>query len=134
MYCIDASVILSAIRPKELPSAKSQDFLNSLKQEGLKIFCPEIIIPEIASGLFRATKDAQVSHDFSLAIRDLPNFSFVAVDSRLADLAVWIITETGLRGADAIYVALAYDYQLELITLDKEQLQKGRKIIKTRTP
>jgi len=134
MYCIDASVILSAIRPKELLSAKSQSFLNSLKQNELKVFCPEIIVSEIASGLFRATKDAYLSRDFSLAIRDLPNFSFVAVDSRLVDLAVWVIMETGLRGADAIYVALAYDYQLELITLDKEQLQKGGKIIKTRTP
>ena len=134
MYCIDASVILSAIRPKELFSDKSQAFLNSLKKDELKVFCPEIIIPEIASGLFRATKNAQASYDFSLAMRDLPNFSFVAVDARLADLAVWIIAETGLRGADAIYVALAYDYQLELITLDKEQLQKGKKIIKTRMP
>ena len=134
MYCIDASVILSAIRPKELFSVKSQFFLGKLKADGLKVFCPEIIIPEITSGLFRATKDAKISYDFSLIMRGLPNFSFVAVDSRLADLAAWIVTETGLRGADAIYVALAYDYQLELITLDKEQLQKGKKVIKTRTP
>jgi predicted nucleic acid-binding protein len=58
----------------------------------------------------------------------------VPVDSKLANLASWMIYKTGLRGADAIYVALAYDYNLELITLDKEQLEKGKKLIKVRRP
>jgi len=40
----------------------------------------------------------------------------------------------GLRATDAIYVALTLDYNLELVTLDKEQLEKGKELVKVRKP
>ncbi len=52
----------------------------------------------------------------------------------MANLASWVIYRTGLKSGDAIYVALAFDYNLELITLDKEQLEKGKKLVRVRRP
>ena len=95
---------------------------------------PEIVISEVAAGLFRATKRADFAYGFARDLRSLPNFSFVAVDARLADLSAEIAVRTGLRSADAIYVALAYDYHLTLITLDREQLIKSRSLISVKEP
>lgn len=134
MFCIDASVIISAARGGELYSNRSRTFLNRVRDERLKAFLPEIALVEISSGLMRATKDASFSAVFARSIREIPNFSFVAVDSRLADRAIDIVTLTGLRAADALYVALARDYELILITLDREQMQKSHGLISVKEP
>lgn len=134
MFCIDTSVIISAASPKEPYFSKSKDFLTQIRERDVKVFLPEIIIPEITSGLFRAIGDSKIAYELALSFRNVPNFSFVTVDSRLANLASWVICKTGLKSGDAIYIALAFDYNLELITLDKEQLEKGKKLIKVRKP
>jgi len=134
MYCIDASVIVNSLMEKESYCSQSKAFLNMVQEKGIRTFLPEIVIPEITSGIFRATKDENFTFQFTKNLRSILNFSFDSVDSRLADLASWVICKTGLKGADAIYVALAFDYNLELITLDKEQLEKAEKLIKVRRP
>jgi len=134
MYCLDASVIISAAKPDEFYFEKSKAFLNQIREKEIKVFLPEIIIPEIASGLLRATKNPKISYRLALSLRTVPNFSFVPVDSKLANLASWVVCQIKLKGTDAIYVALAYDYNLELITLDKEQLKRSKKLIKVTRP
>ena len=134
MFCLDASVLISAAKGNEPYSKQSKNFLDSVRNEGYKMLVPEILIPEVASGLVRATADAEFSFEFIRAIRSLPNFAFVPVDGRLADRAVTIILETKLRGADAIYVAVAFEYGIPLITLDEDQLAKGGKLVQVRRP
>lgn len=128
MFCIDASVIISAAHGGEPYSERSKAFLDKVRSKRLKVFLPEIAIPEIASGLFRATKRADFSLEFISSLRLVPNFSFVPLDSRLANLAAEVAVKTYLRSADAIYVALALDYGLRLISLDREQISKGGKV------
>lgn len=132
MFCIDASVIISALSPKEPYFLKSKDFLDQVKERNIKVFLPEIIIPEITSGLFRAIGNSKIVYELALSFRNIPNFSFVPVDRRLADLASWVICKTGLKSGDAIYIALVFDYNLELVTLDKAQFKKGKKLIKVK--
>jgi len=134
MFCIDASVIISAANIKEPYFSQSKDFLTRIREKDLKVFLPEIIIPEITSGFLRAIDDSKVAYELALSFRDISNFFLVAIDSKLANLASWVVCKTNLKGADAIYIALAFDYNLELITLDKEQLEKGKKLIKVRRP
>jgi predicted nucleic acid-binding protein len=40
----------------------------------------------------------------------------------------------GIRGCDAIYVALAEDLGTELVTLDRQQRERGSAIVPTREP
>lgn len=107
MFCIDASVIISAAKDSELSSNESRAFLDFVRRERAKVFLPEIAVVEIVSGLARATKRPDFAAEFSMVIRTVPNFVFVAVDGRLADLAVSVVCKIGLKSADAIYVAWA---------------------------
>lgn len=90
MFCIDASVIVSAVRTTEQGSKQSNLFLKRLQDEGAKAFLPEIAVAEVAAGLARATKRPDASYTFAVGLRNMSNFSFVAVDARLADLAAAI--------------------------------------------
>ncbi len=134
MFCIDASVLISAARGTEPSSEQSQKFLKNVREERHNVFLPAIVLPEVASGLMRATKRPDVVEDFILALRAIPNFVFVPIDDRIASRAVDIITATALRSADALYVALSIEYKLVLITLDREQMEKGRRFIEIRLP
>lgn len=134
MFCVDASVFVSAARQQEVHSEKSERFFKKVVDEKSQIFLPEIVISEVASALMRATHDKESTNAFISALRNVPNFVFTPVDRNLADRSVEIILKTELRGADALYVALAVSYGIPLITLDKEQLSKGKKIAEVREP
>ena len=56
------------------------------------------------------------------------------MDEKLVRTAAGLAADYGLRGADAVYVALAKQLNLPLATWDREQLQKASGIIKTQTP
>lgn len=134
MYCIDASVIISAQLPHERHHTKSRDFLEQLAVKEMRIFLPEILIPEITSGLFRVTGKINFVSEYTASLRAIPNFSFVPIDSHLSNLASWIILKTGLKGADSLYTAVAFYFGLTLITLDRIQLRKSNIIVNARTP
>ena len=58
----------------------------------------------------------------------------VAVDRQLADGAARLAARLRLRGADAVYVALAERLDLPLVTLDSQQLERGGSVIDVRRP
>ncbi|MBI4120329.1 MAG: type II toxin-antitoxin system VapC family toxin [Parcubacteria group bacterium] len=134
MPCIDASVFVSAINRKEKYFEQSRNLLKQIRAEGTRVLLPEIILPEITSAIVRATKNPTLAKEVVNALKATPNFSFVPIDRNISNLAIEIITETGLKSADSIYVALAAAYNLELITLDQEQLSKGKSFVVVRKP
>lgn len=56
------------------------------------------------------------------------------MDASLVQLAIDAATDLQLRAGDAIYVALAHQLNIPLISWDKEQLQKASTLITTYTP
>ena len=134
MFCIDASVFINAARKSEKHSDRSRQFLQQISSEKLSIFLPEIVIPEIMSGIMRSSKNEVLAENVVSAIRDLPNTIFVAISRNISDQAIKVIKETKLKSADAIYVALAINYNLTLVTLDKEQLSKGATLVSVMKP
>jgi predicted nucleic acid-binding protein len=52
----------------------------------------------------------------------------------LARLAAQFAARYKLRGADAVYVALAHDLRMPLVTWDDEQRTRAGKVVGVRTP
>ena len=59
---------------------------------------------------------------------------FVPMDSALVQAAIDAATNLQLRAGDAIYVALAHQMNIPLVSWDKEQLQRAGRLITTYTP
>ena len=56
------------------------------------------------------------------------------MDEYLARLSTRVAATLFLRGADAVYVAVAKRLNIPLVTWDKEQLTRGSPIIETLSP
>jgi len=89
---------------------------------------------ETAAALSRTGSDDDIAQQYGLAIGQLPNTVLVTLDEGLARQAAAFGARHKLRGADAVYLATASLFAAELVTLDREQLARGAKIVQTLTP
>lgn len=65
-------------------------------------------------------------------VTQLQQWSFlemITVDHPLAELAASIAVNHRLRGCDAIFVALAQQRNEPLVTLDKQQRERGQAVV-----
>ena len=134
MYTIDASVHVSAVNPAEADSATSQAFLALVRQQRLPLFCPTLLLVEVAAAVARAFDDADRAVALAAALRGLPNQTLAPLDEALADRAAALAATARLRGADAVYAAVAQQYGTTLITLDRQQLDRLPPLASTAHP
>lgn len=134
MYTLDASVHVSALNPAEAESANSQMFLAQVQRQNLPLFCPTLLLVEVAAAIARALNDAPRAVALAAALRGWSNQKLVPLDDALADRAANLAAIARLRGADAVYAAVAQQYNTTLVTLDQQQLQRLPPLVKTVQP
>ena len=134
MYTIDASVHLNALSPAEANSATSQAFLALVRRQQIPLFCPTLLLVEVAAAVARALDDTDRAVALAAALRGLPNQTLVPLDEALTDHAIVLAATARLRGADAVYAAVAQRYGTTLITLDRQQLNRLPPLVSTALP
>lgn len=131
---IDASVFVSAFMPTEPAHQASKAFMLNVREQSIPILVPVLVLPEISAALSRGQGKPELALAFVQEIRNLPNTTFIDVDDAVATLAVEVAANNRLRGSDAVYAAVALRFGSELITLDKEQLDRLPKVLTVRKP
>ena len=131
---IDASVFVSAFTPTEPAHQASKAFMLNLRDQSIPIIVPVLVLPEISAALARGQGKPKLGLAFVQELRNFPNTTFINVDESIADLAVEIAANNRLRGSDAIYAAVSLRFGTELITLDREQLDRLPKVLSVREP
>jgi predicted nucleic acid-binding protein len=58
----------------------------------------------------------------------------IPLDRERARRAAALAAASGVRGADAVYLALAQELVENLVTLDRLQAEQGAKLVEIRTP
>ena len=134
MYTIDASVHVSALNPAEADSASSRAFLALVQREQMPLFCPTLLLVEVAAAVARALGDADGAVALAASLRGWSNQAFVPLDEALAVRAAGLAAAATLRGADAVYAAVAQQYGTTLVTLDRQQLERLPPLVKTARP
>ena len=134
MYTIDASVHLSALNPAETHSAASRAFLEFAQQQEVPLFCPTLLLVEVAAAVARVFGDPERAVALARALRGLSNQTLVPLDDALADRAARLAAMARLRGADAVYAAVAQHYSTTLVTLDRQQLDRLPPDVNTARP
>jgi len=131
---IDASVFVNAFSPTEEGSDHSWKFILGLKETGTPIIVPTLLLTEVAASIARKQNNTDLALKLMFEVENLPNLTLVSVDESLAETAAEIAARHHLRGSDAVYAAVATRFATELITLDKEQLQRVKKAVPVRKP
>lgn len=131
---VDASVFVSAFSPTEGGSDQSLEFITKLRNEGTPIIQPTLFLPEVVASIARKKGDAKLALELAKELRDFSSLTLVQLDENLADFASEVAANHRLRGSDAVYAAVALRFGTELITLDREQLDRLPKVLSVRAP
>ena len=134
MLTIDANVFVSAASMTDMLHADSELFLRRVRQSGMRVRCPTLVSPEIASAIIRPTGDAAAAQVTLASVETFPKISFVILTGPRTQAAMQIALTCRLRGADAVYVAVAQEYGTTLITWDQEMLTRGAAAVPVMTP
>lgn len=125
LFTIDASVFVAAYQSNEKHSAVSREFLRRVSMAGSPLIEPAILPVEVAAALTRTGNNTALAAEYAESIMALPHLNIQSVDEHLARRALALAAECRLRGADALYVAMAMLYGACLVTLDAEQLKRA---------
>lgn len=124
MLVIDASVHVADARPREPHHRESRDLLVRLAAEDRAVYLPMIVLAEVAAAISRGTGQPTLARRLTMAMSQIPHFQFVPVDAALGRRAAELAAAYQIRGADAVYVALAQQLGATLITLDRQQQER----------
>lgn len=122
---LDASILVAACRPREAGHRAAASLLAAVRAVGAPLIEPALLPVEVAAALSRTGTEPELARDYALALLGLPRFTLVALDERLARQAADLAARHRLRGAEALYVAVALLYGASLVTLDREQLRRA---------
>jgi predicted nucleic acid-binding protein len=131
---IDASVWVSTLLTQDSHHARADAWVKGYSRGGGIFTAPNILAIEVAAAVSRQTKNIL---DAQAAARQLYTVAFmrlVPMDQALVDEAADLAASLGLRGADALYVALAKQLGIPLASFDNQQLTLPRRIIQTIRP
>jgi predicted nucleic acid-binding protein len=134
MFTVDTSVYVNAIHSAEQGSSDSELFLKRVFQRPWPVFSPTLLLVEMATAIARVFDDTGRGLAMAQAARDLPGQIWVPLEESLADEAARLGAEHRLRGADAIYAAVANRYGATLVTRDHQQLERLGSALPVITP
>ena len=134
MYTVDASVWVNAFDQREQGHAISRQLLDLLSAQALPIVVPNLVLAEVAGAISRTRHDPVPARTFATALNQLPNVTVRVLDEALAQEALVLAAQYGLRGADAVYAAVAVAAGCILITLDNEHLTRLVDVMRVCTP
>ena len=134
MYTIDASVFVRDLDPTEPEHAVCHTLLERLDVAGLPIIVPVLLLVELAGTVSRTRRDPLRARVVVLGLRGLPHLTLIDLDDALAQEAADMAADYRLRGADAVYVAVARRFGTTLVTLDVEQRSRSGGLLTSLTP
>lgn len=127
-FTIDASVHLNALHRSEVGSEASRQLLATLHQpvesSQYEIFVPTLLRVEVAASVARVLDDNEQALELAEAIWHLPHQFWIPLDDDLTREAQVLAANSRLRGADAVYAAVAQHFNAILITRDRQQLER----------
>ena len=134
MLVVDANVWVARYVPFEPHHQQSRDWLRQTIRRGERLAAPELLLVEVIAAITRQLGDPGRARQAVQQLLNIRNFNWVGVDHRLILLAVDIAADLSLKSADAIYVAVAEDLNVPLITWDTEVRNRGSQRIVVRQP
>jgi predicted nucleic acid-binding protein len=133
-YTIDASVFVNAFNPHETGHTGSLAILTAVQKRGDPVIVPTLLLPEVAAAVSRASGDSAGALEYARAAAGLSHLTLVTLSPTMARHAAELAATHRLRGADAVYVAVARRYATTLVSRDGEQRSHGAAVVRCQTP
>jgi predicted nucleic acid-binding protein len=125
---------VNAFNPYEEGHVQSLQILSAIQERGDPVIVPTLLVPEIAAAVARATLDTAGALQYAVATAALPHLTLVSLTAAVAREAADLAATHRLRGADAVYVAVARRYGTTIVSRDEEQRMRGAAVVTCQTP
>lgn len=134
MVVLDANVWVAMLLNEEPRHDESESWLHAWMgaERGLKV--PSLFVVEVGSAIARRRKQPAEGMNAIHDIRREPTVDIVLPSFGLWEAAAERAAQLLIRGADAVYVAMAEELRLPLVTWDQEILDRASDVIDVRTP
>ena len=134
MAIIDASVYVALINAHESEHANSWAWFDQAKTAQEPVVAPVILLPKVSAALSRGVEDPALAHRVVQQLLRSKVIELTPVTTALAERAAAIAADHRIRGCDAVYIALAEQLSDCLVTLDRQQLERGSAVVTARKP
>lgn len=134
MIVVDASVWVSHFTKQDNHHLTSLRWLTHMVNQQTEFLLPPLLLSEVAGAIARRTGVAELGHHAVGQILTTPRLRVISIDSVVGQLAAQLAADLRLRGADAIYVAVAHQYQASLVSWDREQIQRSASMVTAFAP
>jgi predicted nucleic acid-binding protein len=134
MYTIDASVWINSFDGREQGHEISRQLLGFFRDRNITVIVPNLLFIEIGGAIRRRFNNQNQAELFTNTVRNQTNVEALPLDDETEQQATMLAIAQGLRGADAVYVAVAIRHQCTLVSLDNEHLTRLVSVVETRTP
>jgi predicted nucleic acid-binding protein len=131
---LDASVWVAALIKEEQHHTESALFLSRLVQDRRIASGPIFVLAEVAGAIARQSRDTAHAESAIRFMSAQGWLSIHPVTESQGETAAAIAAQQFLRGADAVYVALARQLGTPLVTWDNELLERATAVVPTFTP
>jgi predicted nucleic acid-binding protein len=131
---VDASVRVSRFLPADVHHARSRQWIEDHLANRRRVLAPTLFLVEVAGAIGRRAGDPAVARRAADSLRALPGLIRVGLPGDVRDHAAELAAILRLRGADAVYVAIADRLRVPLVTWDAEQLSRASVRVATLTP
>lgn len=134
MFTVDASVWVNGFDQREGGHDISRRFLDYLEYQAIPVIMPSLVIVEVAGAISRTRKNSVQAQAFANALSRLSNITLLPLDKVLSFQALELAAKYELRGADAVYAAVALQSGSTLVSWDNEHLTRLSSLVSTQTP
>jgi predicted nucleic acid-binding protein len=131
---IDASVWVSAESPREPAHAASRALVDHIAAQSIPLFMPTLVLAEVAGAIRRSSGDPVLAVDYVTVLLAATGIRWVSLDETMATRAAALAAQQALRGADAVYAAVAAVNGCTLVSLDREHLTRLPPVVATLNP
>ena len=132
MAVIDASVYIALVNAYEREHSSSWAWFEQARAADESIVAPVILLSEVAAALSRGVGDPTLAYRVVQQLVRSEVIELIPVTLAMAERAALIAAERRIRGCDAVYVALADQLSDTLVTLDRQQLERGAAFVAVR--
>jgi len=134
MYVVDASVWVAWFSAHDVFHDDSRQWLTGMMTGSVRLIEPVPILAEVAGAVSWTLNDEKAAERAVAMLSTAPLLSLLPVDLALARRAAAIASSLGMRGYDALYVALAEVEGMSLVSWDSDHLSRASQLVPVYRP
>ena len=134
MPVVDASVWVSLHHSRDRFHRPCVRWLERVLLDGEELVAPTLLEVEVAAALRRLTGDEALARQAIDRAASLGILDLVPLTAERSRRAAALASSAAVRGADAVYLDLALERNDVLVTLDRQQLERGSRAVNVSRP